>query len=877
MRPRSIRAQLLLSCALVGSALFSAVPSGAALAQAVIDGGQTVTVPGDRPERWIIPGDATLTIGLLSAGGLTIQSAGSVVASTSTFVGFAAGSTGSLTVDGAGSRLETGNLIVGTNGSGALAVQNGAVLHAGAPSAVGTLRGSQGTAIVTGVGSSLFLDERFWVGRSGDGTPTIEDGGRVVSEIGGTIGNLPGSSGAVTVTGEGSRWDSGVFVTVGNAKGGDGTLTIQEGGVVTSDIVVLGVEPQPTSPGRNGTVATVLITGMGSAMEVEDGLRIGDGVAGTSILSVQDGGRVSAGNVIIGTLAGGTGILNIGAGSGEAASAPGRFETPTLAFGDGTGTLNFNHTGTAHEFAPAVSGFGDINHMAGTTVLTGDSSGFTGRTNVTGGDVRVNGTLGGQAQVGSGGTISGIGTLAGPVTVSGGGVVSPGEGGTGTLTVAGDATFNDGSTFAVDTAPDGASERLAVNGRTVISDMGTILQVTGAGGGFPLSSSFTVLTSDGGVDGQFASVHDNLPDVDLEAIYQPDAVQLRYFQTPGATSPKQIHPSAQAAALDASRLFSQTMRRRGGLHAGASSETRAFTSSAGLSASEAGQTRPLASPALHNLSVWSAAMGETSKTSASGGTPGWDALSGGLAFGLEHRFDDFDGVVGLAGATTGTNVDSGASNADVNAWYAGVYGTGQMGGLALSGALSYGWQAYTFDRQVPVGGAASRARGKADGTALSASGEAFYNLADPGASGGLRFGPLATLETVHAEREGFTETGAGILNLTVAKETAHQTTSGLGLAIGVDRSLDGMRLSADLRLAWEHVFGDRAVTAASAIPVAGATFASASASTDRDRVALGLGGALHVSDRIAAHIRYDGSFSDSSTDHSGAAGLTFTF
>ncbi|MCP5083572.1 MAG: autotransporter domain-containing protein [Alphaproteobacteria bacterium] len=876
MRPRSIRAQLLLSSALVGTALICTIPSGAAFAQEVIDGGEIVTLPGDRPDPWVISGDGTLTIGLASMGRLTVRNGGSVMASRSTFLGFQAGATGGLTVDGAGSRLETGNLVVGTNGSGVLAIQNGAEVHADDLSAVGTLGGSQGTATVTGAGSSLFFEAMFWVGRSGAGTLTIAEGGRVVSEAGGRIGELPGSSGAITVTGNGSHWESRAFLTVGNAKGGDGFLTVQEGGLVTTGTAVLGVEPQPTSPGINGTVATVLVTGMGSRFEIRDGLYIGDGVAGTSILTVKDGGFVSAGDVIIGTLAGGTGILNIGAGSGEAASAPGRFETPTLVFGDGAGTLNFNHTGTAHEFAAAVSGSGDINNMAGTTVLSGDSSGFTGLADVTGGDLRINGTLGGQARISAGGTISGIGS-SGSLEANAGSTIAPGDGGIGTLTVAGDAAFNDGATFAVDIAPDGSSDRLAVTGTTVISDSGTTLQVSGAPGDYPLTNTYTVLTSDGGIDGQFASVQDNLPDIDLEAIYQPDAVQLRYFQTSRLTSPKQLHPSAQAAALDASRLFAQTMRRRSGLYAGANAETRSFTSNAALSAGEAGQTHLLTGSALHNLAVWSAAMGETSKTASSGQTPGWKALSGGFAFGLEHRFDDFDGVVGLAGATTSTKVDSGASDADVNAWYAGAYGTVDVGGLALSGALSYAWQTYKFDRQVPVAGAASRARGKADGTALTVSGEAFYDFAGQAGFGGLRAGPLVTLETVVSKRDGFSETGAGVLNLTVADETAHKTVSGLGIAVGADHSFSGMRLSADVRLAWEHVFGDRAVVAASAIPVAGATFAASSAPTDRDRLAVGLGGALHVSSRVSAHVRYDGGFAGSTTDHSGSAGLTFMF
>lgn len=296
-----------------------------------------------------------------------------------------------------------------------------------------------------------------------------------------------------------------------------------------------------------------------------------------------------------------------------------------------------------------------------------------------------------------------------------------------------------------------------------------------------------------------------------------------------------------------------------------------------MSAGESGATHALSSPALHSIAVWAAAMGEVSKTSSSGGISGWDARTGGVAFGLEHRFDEIDGVAGLAGAVTDTDVDSGRSDADVNAWYVGGYTSANLGGFMLSGAVSYAWQSYDFDRRVPVAGGASTARGKADGGAFAASGEAFYNLAAPDAAGGVRFGPLATLETVHAKRDRFAETGAGVLNLNVGSETAHQTTSGLGVAVGVDQASDGMRLSADVRVAWEHVFGDRAVFARSAIPVAGAIFAASSAAASRNRVAVGAGAAVHLSQQVSAHVRYGGSFSASTTDHTGAVGLTYKF
>ena len=58
-----------------------------------------------------------------------------------------------------------------------------------------------------------------------------------------------------------------------------------------------------------------------------------------------------------------------------------------VTFGAGTGTLNFNHTSANYVFAPAISGNGTVNVLAGTTMLTGANS-YSGATNVNAGTLR---------------------------------------------------------------------------------------------------------------------------------------------------------------------------------------------------------------------------------------------------------------------------------------------------------------------------------------------------------------------------------------------------------------------------------------------------------------------------------------------------------
>jgi hypothetical protein len=59
----------------------------------------------------------------------------------------------------------------------------------------------------------------------------------------------------------------------------------------------------------------------------------------------------------------------------------------TVAFGAGTGTIVFNHTSSNYVFAPAITGNGTIDALAGSTILTGDLSQFTGSIDESGGNV----------------------------------------------------------------------------------------------------------------------------------------------------------------------------------------------------------------------------------------------------------------------------------------------------------------------------------------------------------------------------------------------------------------------------------------------------------------------------------------------------------
>ena len=268
------------------------------------------------------------------------------------------------------------NLSVGQNGTGTLTIQNGGTL-ADSFGTVGDLPGGVGTVTVTGAGANWSNAGGIVVGGLGTGTLTVQDGGRL-NGGGGSIGLSAGSTGTVTVTGPGSRWINGFSGGLNIGSFGTGTLTIANGGVVINSTNF-------TANIGNGASGqgSVTVTGAGSTWSNSSGVNIGN--LGTGTLTIADGGIVT-GPIVIATRAGATGTLNIGAAAGNPATAPGTLTTLSLAFGAGSGTLNFNHTSANYVFAPAISGNGTVNVLAGSTTLTGANS-YSGATNVNAGSL----------------------------------------------------------------------------------------------------------------------------------------------------------------------------------------------------------------------------------------------------------------------------------------------------------------------------------------------------------------------------------------------------------------------------------------------------------------------------------------------------------
>lgn len=487
-----------------------------------------------------------LTVGQSGTGTLSINAGGAVEIDDFAYVGAVSGSQGTVTVSGIGSELFVEDaLFVGQDGNGTLSVQDGGSVAA-ANLFVGHGQTGIGNATFTGDGSAL----RLWtlsVGGNGNGSLVIEDGASVETMFGASIGYGTGT-GSVTVAGAGSSWNNNDVLTVGNI--GTGRLDIIDGGAVSANdgvviggaesgigtLTVDGVGSTLTVNGNllvssngagslivsgGGTVSSqfgslgfftsgsdgqALVTGAGSRWDIEDLLTVGI-VDGTGTVTVADGGVLSAGGGItlaeqdVGTPS--TGTLNIGAGIGDPAVAAGIVDAPSITFGAGNGTINFNHTDTEYVFAAAINGAGTIHHMAGITSLTGAGD-AGGALNVDGGTLRVEGALGDMTTtVASGATLGGSGTIAGDVTVLDGATLSPGSS-AGTLTL-GSLTLSDGSILDYELGQagvigSGVNDLIEINGDLTLDGTLDITDIGGFGAGVYRLMNYGGALTDNGLD-----------------------------------------------------------------------------------------------------------------------------------------------------------------------------------------------------------------------------------------------------------------------------------------------------------------------------------------------------------------------------------------
>lgn len=239
---------------------------------------------------------------VVASGAFSPQSPGEFIPLS---IGYVTGSTGNVTITGAGSSLFTyGQFAVGYSGTGTLTVQNNASATLHDPPYVGFASGGTGT-INVGSGGTLSTPDGIKVGFNGTGNLAIATGGTLFS-----AGNVSfaGPSATGAVSGIWNETNGGIYIA-GYAGGpsGVGSVTVNSGGAVTvsgsgtgittyaSGSLTINAGGSVTTPAMNNGGALNLAGGtftVGAGGLTNSGVLTASGAAADVFGPVQNTGQV---------------------------------------------------------------------------------------------------------------------------------------------------------------------------------------------------------------------------------------------------------------------------------------------------------------------------------------------------------------------------------------------------------------------------------------------------------------------------------------------------------------------------------------------------------------------------------------------------------
>jgi T5SS/PEP-CTERM-associated repeat protein/autotransporter-associated beta strand protein len=372
--------------------------------------GNTVTVTGSN-SLWGNSSGLYLGYGYGTNNSLVISNGGTV-STYDTYLGYESYVVGNnrVLVTGTNSSLNSsGSLYIGYYEDGdSITVRDGAMLYNsdGAYIGYGGGPGSGGnsnTLTVTGIGSLYSNGSSLTMGASGLGNLLLVSNGASAivrdSLYIGNSGYSDAGSNNVIVTGGSSSLSVGSDIYIGYGESDD-TLMISGGALVSAATTYLGGDVSYA-----GSSNSLLVTGGGSVLTNSGSLYVGYNGESNS-LTVANGGAVYASAITIANDSGSTAALNIGSRNGS--DTAGTIISPSIAFGSGTGTINFNQINTAR-LTSSISGLGTVQQLGGgTTILSGNNT-YTGVTTISRGTLQAGST---NALGGSDVTLGGSGSAA---------------------------------------------------------------------------------------------------------------------------------------------------------------------------------------------------------------------------------------------------------------------------------------------------------------------------------------------------------------------------------------------------------------------------------------------------------------------------------
>ena len=505
----------------------------------------------------------------------------------------------------------------------------------------------------------------------------------------------------------------------------------------------------------------------------------------------------------------------------------------------GGGGIEIADAANAVAIGRAISGEGSLTKLGeGALGLFGTNT-YTGETFVRNGLLVVNGSIASSAltTVFDGAALSGTGTV-GNLKIASGGVVAPGNS-IGTLNVAGNLTFQSGSAYEVEFNAEGASDLIAVTGKTTIEG-GTLMSL-GTAGEYKPETSYTIIRSAGGIEGAFGEVTSSFAFLDPTLDYGATDVVLTLarndtaFDRLGATFNQrsaargaeslgygaplydaivmldeasartaftqiggEVHASTYGVLIDNSRFLrdaaNERLRAASGELAGQDMSVLAYDK-AGPAPAAADTDR---------FAVWGQSFGSWSDVDGDGNASGLTSSVGGLLAGADAAVGDAWRVGLLAGySRTSVELDDLASSGDADNYHIGFYAGSRSGPLGLRLGVGHTWHSIETARQVAFTGFNENLSADYDASTTQVFGELGYRF-DIARSA---IEPFLSLAYVRFSSDGFVEDG-GAAALTGASGDLDTLFTTLGARASTSFDIGSTVATLHGTLGWQHASGD---------------------------------------------------------------------